>query len=814
MTQHWLNQTYGSVAGWVPLDEDNMTGWNTIYGLRRGLQHELGISPVASGFGDQTKAAYVAKIEKITETSKTSVNVLRLLSGALWCKGYAGETSFSVTPAFSHMAASVTEIRQLLGLGSGTPDVDVKLMAFLMSMDSPTLLSAYGGVTAVRTIQQWLNGQYVDRAGFPLCPADGVFSRQMLTEFLYAIQYEIGMDDETANGNYGPGTRTGLRNQAQVAVGDVDETHHFVRLLQGLLRCNGYQSIAFNGMFDSYTATNVAKFQSFMEMEVTSRGDYSTWCGLLVSCGDTDLDCSAFDTSTQLDVASASALRSAPFIMGGRYLVNRGSNITAGDLDGMRTAGLKLVPIFQRYSDRISDFSLDTGRAHGLEALERVRTLDLPEDALVFFAVDLDPTTDEMGYIRDYFTGIDEVVARALTHGIRIGAYGTRAVCLALEDAQLSEASYVAGASWGYSGNMGYRMPSNWHYNQIEVDVVRAGVAVDRVRVSKRAAPVDLSGVATPPVILGWPNTVQTRDVFRTGFDPVYEWISRAETRCEQFTVPDHTKVVPDYAAHYLRESRYWSLIDNPESGAVWRVYTPYPAAAYPDDVDSSIRSAEAANCAYALRQWDGTYFTPPDVPFAMREGAESELGLDLPHFAATFLGYRNWGTALSEGEYGIGDLGGWGLDLISAWGQYIDNGGSANDTAALRTWTAANVGVSGDTKFSRRDVIADADAYLAAVRLTRDTSRMSDALRSLNTKTPAQRVSQFYAERFGSSPARVASAFTELLTNLTVGGTRIPGLVRDLAYKAAGRAGTLPTGPRIGILADGYARVLEVLPD
>ena len=36
-TQQWLNATYASRAGWVPLDEDGLTGWGTIYGLRRAL---------------------------------------------------------------------------------------------------------------------------------------------------------------------------------------------------------------------------------------------------------------------------------------------------------------------------------------------------------------------------------------------------------------------------------------------------------------------------------------------------------------------------------------------------------------------------------------------------------------------------------------------------------------------------------------------------------------------------------------------------------------------------------------------------------
>lgn len=85
-TQHWLNATYGSRAGWVRLDEDGVTGWGTIYGLHRALQAELRISPLASGFGPATSAAFRRQIGRISSTY-TGQNVLRILSGALWCKG-------------------------------------------------------------------------------------------------------------------------------------------------------------------------------------------------------------------------------------------------------------------------------------------------------------------------------------------------------------------------------------------------------------------------------------------------------------------------------------------------------------------------------------------------------------------------------------------------------------------------------------------------------------------------------------------------------------------------------------------------------
>lgn len=97
-----------------------------------------------------------------------------------------------------------------------------------------------GGTDNQRGVEQWLNGTYSDRENFALLPCDGLFSRAIQTAVLYGLQYEFGMDDDTANGNFGPGTRSGLQTQAPVFQGDADSTHHFVHLFRGLLRFNSY----------------------------------------------------------------------------------------------------------------------------------------------------------------------------------------------------------------------------------------------------------------------------------------------------------------------------------------------------------------------------------------------------------------------------------------------------------------------------------------------------------------------------------------------------------------------------------------------
>lgn len=86
--QVWLNQTYGKVSGFKKAPENGLTGWPTIYSLREGLQHELGITALAEGFGDSTKKALSAKIGDLKRGYHG--NIIKLVKGAtlsiLLCK--------------------------------------------------------------------------------------------------------------------------------------------------------------------------------------------------------------------------------------------------------------------------------------------------------------------------------------------------------------------------------------------------------------------------------------------------------------------------------------------------------------------------------------------------------------------------------------------------------------------------------------------------------------------------------------------------------------------------------------------------------
>lgn len=61
LTQRWLNQEYGDVPGFGYVTEDGRTGWDTVYGLTRALQVELGITDLADNLA-QLQSAFIVRI--------------------------------------------------------------------------------------------------------------------------------------------------------------------------------------------------------------------------------------------------------------------------------------------------------------------------------------------------------------------------------------------------------------------------------------------------------------------------------------------------------------------------------------------------------------------------------------------------------------------------------------------------------------------------------------------------------------------------------------------------------------------------------
>jgi len=161
-TQQWLNKTYGNDSRFNAVSENGQTGWETIYGLTRALQIELGIQTTADNFGPSTRSLFAKRYPNGVQQQKdgdgTKSNVYSIIQGALWCKGYS--TGGNISQHFySGTGSAIKKLKTDMGIG-GDSSVDVEIMGALLSMQQFVLLADYGGSVAVRNAQQQINRQY------------------------------------------------------------------------------------------------------------------------------------------------------------------------------------------------------------------------------------------------------------------------------------------------------------------------------------------------------------------------------------------------------------------------------------------------------------------------------------------------------------------------------------------------------------------------------------------------------------------------------------------------------------------------------
>lgn len=722
-SQYHLNGTYTGVTGYEAVATDGISGWTTIYAITRALQIELGVSPRSNAFGPATKAAFDSQVGSIGSAT-TNAGIVALLDCALWCKGIAGST-FTGGWKGIH-AASVNLLRSRMGLPTAPATVTSKMMKSLLTMDSYTLLP--GGTSSVREGQQWLNSRYHTRLNFDISPTDGLYTRQMQKAMMYAIQFELGMSDSVANGNFGPGTKTGLQASGLVQLGDADATKRFVRLFQLALICNGYD-IPQTGTFDLATKSATLDFQNFMEISATGKGDYGTWAALLVSTGDPDRPVTGMDTSTVLTAAAAAARYSEGYRVVGRYLTVSTKSIGPGEIQRIFSAGLKLFPIFQNHNNEAEHFTDELGYNHGVQAAIRARELGIGVTP-IFFAVDYDATGDEARtIILEYFDGVKEGLAASQDVKYKIGIYATRNVCSIVSDEGRAEAVWVSGMSTGYSGNLGFKMPANWMYNQIkELD----SPSLDRNAVSSRAnpltstKPVPLKNGSFDPLFWGSKPPLPATEVYG-----LMKLQVMAEKHLMAVGMGDVDPAsVPAFASQMVM---FW-FQNGRFDDYKWQAFTP----------SFEVALGITGNHAYApILAARSNFFADAGSNTAL----EYAYAGDLRHAMATAHGVKVWGDSPRSDTVGIGDLGGWALDVVTLWVDWKNHG-----SGFMTNWVQTHLGGS-TYQFDMGDVIADADGWLVG-QLLRSGHTFGEAWRQIlvtSSSNPSLRVSKFVFERFGT---------------------------------------------------------------
>ena len=474
--QKWLNQTYGKVSGYEKVTEDGVTSWATIYSLREGLQHELKITELGQGFGTATRAALRKVIKDIVPG--TTGNIVKLIKGAFWCKGI-GPTNFMDTfdsPLYN-------AIQTLQGYAGVTPDglLSINLMAALFDMSAFVLISGRGD-KRIREIQQELNGKYSstgnkDDEGLGILPCDGIYQRDTNTALIYALQVVLKV--KNPNGNYGPGTISAT------PIVNPGESGEIVRIIQYGLYVNGFYTGEFNANYDDDVASSVIAFRKFMNLpEFTGISDLTVIKGLLTSNGNTDRDSNMFDTSTQLTDQDVLNMKTYGFSIAGRYLTGtvgtgseeRDKNLTPEEIQRITNGGLSIFPIYEEGGYELKYFNGYQGYKDGFLAVAAARELGFPSGATIYFAVDVDVLDGDIeGTIAPYIIGVINSMADT---EYSPGIYGTRNVCLHGEKLGMKY-SFVADMSYGWSGNLGFKMPKNWAFDQF-VEYPIGGTPIDQ----------------------------------------------------------------------------------------------------------------------------------------------------------------------------------------------------------------------------------------------------------------------------------------------------------------------------------------------
>lgn len=544
-TQQWLNKTYGNDSRFNKVVEDGITGWGTIYGLRRALQIELGIENTSNNFGPTTYSL----CPNVNQGEQG--NIVQIIQGGLWCKGYSPTGFDGIYGNGTYVAVKL--LKADMGFPTASGNMNRDIMKALLDMSAFVCLS--NGSEEIRGIQQQLNYDYYDY--FQICPCDGLYNRDMNKMLIYALQKELGITKNSATGTWGPTTISKCKEKT-FSIGDSSK---IVKLIRYALVCNGFTVSTSSSVYDSNLDEITEKFAKSLLLEKPSNAvNYTIIKSLLSSNGDTDRGALACDTATRLDQAKIDTLKNNDYRIVGRYLtkVQGGldKNMTQEEVNLLLFNDMKIFPIFQEYGGENSAFDEDTGKQHGEKAYQVAKSLGIPFKTPIYFAVDYDPqTSDIKKFILPYFRGVYQAMKKKTKGTYRVGVYGTRNVCDILLDNNSSDLNisnlFVSDASYGFSGNLGFKMPENWDFDQFKTDIT----------IGTGSGAINIDKVATTSVNNGFGHV----DKVQSTLDGIYNTLK------ELFSLAmRHTK--EDVLKSNLLVSQYIRSRNPSYTGSLWEI--------------------------------------------------------------------------------------------------------------------------------------------------------------------------------------------------------------------------------------------------
>ncbi|MFM1524472.1 MULTISPECIES: glycoside hydrolase domain-containing protein [Helcococcus] len=674
-TQQWLNKTYGQDNRYEKVKENGKTGWPTIDALTLALQIELGIQNTATNFGPTTIRLFNEKfpkgVKQQNDDDKSKSNIYSIIQGALWCKGYS--TGSHITQNFYNgTGKAIKELKSDMGLG-GDSTVTVDIIEALLSMKQFVLLWRYGGSEGVRIIQQKLNRDYPEYLG--IIPTDGLYGREMNTALIKVLQAEQGFKPNEATGYFGKGTKSRLK----VLTEDNYKSYlGMFKVAYYALHCLGYGAGPLENSWTFAFAQALNNFQTDYGLEVTSRLDINTWMSLLTSRGNPDRKVTACDTRFEITDALLKKLKSDGYQIVGRYLTGGDfKEIRDGELQRIIDGGMKYFPIFQESARKLSDFSYQIGLEHGRKASIAALEKGVP-NTVIYFAVDMDILDYQIdSHIIPYFRGINE----SIDYRYQVGIYASRNVCTRVANVGLSVSSFVADMSTGFSGNLGFRIPSNWNYDQI-------------YEISGYGGKWDLDKVAYSGRIPACAKVEEKRDNYIEYTLP---------TRTSKEELKQYTKIQDIYPLIKDLQDAYQEYIDinlfssnkalyNSSIGALQYIAKPYfLESGFIKGIGFSLVTSIAYDTGFDLymkiTKKNLMNKLSPYINGDKKIWDGYKYPIDLPHLAVTTLTYKNF--TLNPSSWN-----GWAGDLVSAY-SYVRDYYNNNPSGNLRKIARAYIGGS-----------------------------------------------------------------------------------------------------------------------
>ncbi|WP_278628264.1 glycoside hydrolase domain-containing protein [Thomasclavelia cocleata] len=479
-TQKWLNSTYGNDKRFNRITEDGLTGWNTIYALRRALQIEENITETSNNFGDKTYSLCPNINQGATG------NLVYIVQGGLWCKGYNPGGLDGIYGNATYTA--VKKLKSDMGFPTASGNMNKDIMRGLLDMNAFTLLR--NGTDKIRSVQQAINYDYYDY--YRIVPCDGLYGRELNKALIYALQKEFGIPKASATGTFGPTTTSSIKEYSK------GTSNKIIKIVKYALICNGYgENITLNNTYDDAMENAIEQFASFYSLNrIANVCGKLIIMGLLSSSGDTSRSAKACDCATILDFDKALALKNAGYTHVGRYLTGTvGSTtskaLTRAELNEIFRVGLRVFTIYQDGGASSTYFNAKQGKIDAEKAVAAANNLGFKEKTIIYFAVDYDFTYDQMlKKVVPYFKEIKKYFARSINmKNFRIGIYASRYICTCISNYGYASSSFVADMSRGYSGNLGYKIPNNWafdQFNEYKFSYINGTFDLDKVAYSGR----------------------------------------------------------------------------------------------------------------------------------------------------------------------------------------------------------------------------------------------------------------------------------------------------------------------------------------